>query len=133
MVKEFYKSGDCNTGGLKGNGIKLMSAARQSENAEKWRDEQKIVYWESVKEATIDRINQLWRLKTVYFYEEDWFPGYKEFLKDIQDNGYHVYVADAERRGGCGMTQSRFLITLEPSADPRYVNEWTYKPKEENK
>ena len=130
MVKEFYKSGDCNTRGLKGDGIKLISAAKQSENAEKWRDEQKIAYWESVKSATIDRINQLWRLNTVYLWEEDFFPGYKEFLKDIQDSGYHVY-ADSARRGGCGMTQKRFLITLEP-LDPSYNKEWVYEAKEEN-
>ena len=130
MVKEFYKSGDCNNGGLKGDGIKLISAEDQSEKAEKWKDELKIAYWESIKEATIDRINQLWRLRKVYFWEEDWFPGYKEFLKDIQDNGYHVYVADPERRDGRGMTQDRFLITLENL--PSYYNEWIYKSKEEN-
>ena len=131
MVKEFYKSGDCNNGGLKGKGIKLISAANQSENAEKWKDEQKIAYWESVKEAIIGHINQLWRLNTVYLWEEDWFPGYKEFLKDIQDSGYHVYVGDSARRGGCGMTQNRFLITLKP-LDPSYNKEWVYESKEED-
>ena len=130
MVKEFYKSGDCNTGGLKGDGIKLISAKVQSKNAKKLRDEQKIAYWESVKEATIDRINQLWRLNKVYFWEEDWFPGYEEFLKDIQDSGYHVYVGDPERRDERGMTQKRFLITL--VSLPSYYNEWIYESKEEN-
>ena len=130
MVKEFYKSGDCNTGGLKGDGIKLISAKVQSKNAKKLRDEQKIAYWESVKEVTIDRINQLWRLNKVYFWEEDWFPGYEEFLKDIQDSGYHVYVGDPERRDGRGVTQKRFLITL--VSLPSYYNEWIYESKEEN-
>ena len=130
MVKEFYKPGDCNTGGLKGDGIKLISAKVQSKNAKKLRDELKIEYWESVKEATIDRINQLWRLNKVYFWEEDWFPGYEEFLKDIQDSGYHVYVGDPERRDGCGVTQKRFLITL--VSLPSYYNEWIYESKEEN-
>lgn len=109
MVTEFYKSNDCilNTNG----GTALMSAKKQLANAEKWQDAAKLKYWNSVKFAIIDSINQLWRLKHVEFWEEDWFPGHEIFIEDIKAAGYVVESRSA-RRNECGLTQDYYKITL---------------------
>ena len=109
MVTEFYKTNDCinNINGKK----PVMSAEMQLAKAEEYRDAAKIRYWNSVKSALIDSINQLWRLGHVEFWEEDWFPGHKVFIEDIKTLGY-VVENELERRNGCGMTQHCYKITL---------------------
>ena len=108
---EFYKRGDCEG---------LISAEKQLKNKDEWENNAKIEYWKSVKEAMIEKINQLWRLGgEVDFYEEDWFPGYNLFLKDLQANGYHVYEGKEERKEiFYGTPQKRFIISLYEINDP---------------
>ena len=109
MVTEFYKTNDCinNTNGEK----PVMSAEMQIAKAEEYRDAAKITYWNSVKSAIIDSINQLWRLGQVEFWEEDWFPGHEIFIEDVKALGYVVNIRMA-RRNECGSTQHYYEITL---------------------
>lgn len=116
---EFYKIGD-----VKG----LTPGDEQRKIKQKLILESKRRYWVSCVDALVDRINQLWRLDKVDFWEEEWFPGYNLFLQDIHKAGYYVYRGNPERRDGCGLTQDRFIISLEPIPDKKEI----YTKEEEN-
>ena len=109
---EFYKSGD-----VEG----LTPGDEQRENKEKLLLDAKCKYWKSCVDALVDKINQLWRLNKISFWEEDWFPGYNLFLQDIHKAGYFVYRGDPERRNGCGLTQDRFIISLDPIPNEKEI------------
>ena len=120
-MNEFYKAGECNG---------LISAEIQLKNKEEWKNKAKLEYWKSVKEAMIDKINQLWRLKTVDFLEDEWFTGYEHFLKDIQAAGYHVYVGEpvSVQSNDGSLAQllfirKRFIISLDDISDSSEVKE----------
>ena len=116
---EFYKIGD-----VKG----LTPGDEQRENKEKLIIDAKRKYWVSCVDALVDRINQLWRLNKVDFWEEEWFPGYNLFLQDIHKAGYYVYRGNPERRNAHGLTQKRFIISLDPIPGEKEI----YTKEEEN-
>ena len=130
MVKEFYKSGDC----TKTTSIKLVSAKAQLESAEELHDKENREYWESFVSATIDRLNQIWRIGVCTIWEEEThgMPGFEDLLKDISNAGYHVYCTKSRKPHDVN-DQNLYTITLDvPAQKELYGEEWTYKPKEEN-
>jgi hypothetical protein len=110
---EFYKTGD-----IEG----LTPGDEQRANKEKLIEESKREYWKSFVEASVGKINQLWRLGgKLDFWEEDWFPGYNLFLQDIHKAGYFIYQGEPARRNAHGLTQKRFIISLEPIAGMKEI------------
>ena len=107
---DFYKSKDCFTD--------VRCADEQRNSKYIWREELSRKHWVSVRDAIIREINHLWLTDMSYvsFWEEDWFPGYEEFLEDLQQLGYHIYCGSSERRGNVGSTQRRFCIYLDALA-----------------
>ena len=128
MVKEFYKSGDCEL---------LISAKEQIETAEERRDLENKKYWTSFKNAVIDKVNQIWRLGPCEIWEDEIcnMPGFDLLLKDIHDKGYHVYVKQ-QNKHLTGEYQHCYTISLEQLDCGYYGEEMTFvendKSKEEN-
>lgn len=105
-VDKFYEPGDCF--------VELKMANEQRTNKLKWREQLQIAAWRETKKDLIEAINNLWRHEGswVAFCEEDWFPGYEDFLEDLQKMGYHVYVGSPERPNNQGRTQKRYRVYL---------------------
>ena len=124
MVKEFYKSGDCEL---------LISAKEQIETAEERRDLENKKYWTSFKNAVIDKVNQIWRIGVCTIWEEEThgMPGFEDLLKDISNAGYHVHVKQ-QNKHHTGEYQYCYTISLEQLDDGYYGKEMTFESKEEN-
>ena len=122
---EFYKAGDL-TG--------LIPGDEQRANKEKLIDKAKRAYWQSCVDGLVHKINSLWKLNRfisppgISFWEDEWFPGYDLFLQDIHKAGYYVYRGDPARKNGCGLTQKRFIISLDPIPNKKEI----YTKEEDN-
>lgn len=101
----------------------IKSAAEQRANQEIWRREQEVAGWRATVAELTDAINNLWRSGGSYvlFWEEQWFPGYEDFLEKIQKLGYHVYL-QTENRDDTPL--SRFIITLDYTGGREKWEEW---------
>jgi len=109
----------------------IKSAAEQRANQEMWRREQEVAGWRDTLTELTDAINNLWRSNGSYvlFWEEQWFPGYEDFLEEIQKLGYHVYL-QTENRDDTPL--SRFIITLDYTGGREKWEEWKRPIKEDN-
>lgn len=118
---EFYRAGDCFAD--------LRTANEQRANKLSWREQLQIAAWTAKKKELVDAINNLWRHEGCWipFYEEEWFPGYEDFLEDLQKLGYHVYL-QTERRDDTPL--SRFIITLDYTGGRETWEEWKRPIKE---
>lgn len=101
----------------------IKSAAEQRANQEIWRHEREVAGWRATVAELTDAINNLWRSGGSYvlFWEEQWFPGYEDFLEKIQKLGYHVYL-QTENRDDTPL--SRFIITLDYTGGREKWEEW---------
>ena len=119
-VDKFYKSGDCF--------VELKTANEQRANKLNWREQLQIAAWNETRRNLIESINNLWRHEGswVAFYEEEWFPGYEDFLEDLQKMGYHVSLQVEEAMNN---PVSRFAITLDYTGGLEQWVEWQ-RPKE---
>lgn len=116
-MDNFYKPGDCFP--------LLKTANEQRVNGEQWREQLQVKLWQARRDDIIKAINKLWmskELSWVNIWEEQWFPGIEQFLNDLQQMGYHVYVGSAERMDNQGMTQKRYCVYLEALPD---LKEWS--------
>lgn len=91
---------------------RIVPAADQRAKAPFFRKELELKRIEEYKESIINEVNRLWLLKEVHIWEEDWFDGLDNFLDEIQNAGYYIYL-DTGRKNGCGQTQSFYIITLD--------------------
>lgn len=114
-VDKFYEPGDCF--------VELKMANGQRANKLKWREQLQIAAWNETRRNLIEAINNLWRHEGswVAFYEEDWFPGYEDFLEDLQKMGYHVFLQVEEAMNN---PVSRFAITLDYTGGLEQWVEW---------
>lgn len=101
----------------------IKSATEQRANQEIWRREQEVAGWKETVAELSDAINNLWRSGGSYvlFWEEQWFPGYEDFLEKIQKLGYHVYLQTEDRDE---TPLSRFIITLDYTGGREKWEEW---------
>ena len=107
-MDNFYKPGDCFS--------LLKTANEQRANCKHWREQLLIKLWKARRDEIINAINDLWMHEKgswVSIWEEHWFPGVEQFLRDIQEMGYHVYVGSPERRNNQGATQKRYCVYLD--------------------
>lgn len=115
-MSEFYKEGDCFCA--------LKTANEQRENKDMWRKQLQRKIWCKRRDEVMEAINELWMYdgSCVNIWEESWFPGIDDFLNDLQQIGYHVYVGSADRRDNQGMTQKRYCVYLSELPDKK---EWS--------
>lgn len=115
-MKFRYQSGDCFP--------TIRLAAEQKNSKAIWREEADKKRWTEIQNKIVNEINHLWVEDGRYisFWEQDWFPGYEDFLADLQLMGYHIYRGSAERRGNVGLSQDRFCIYLDALPDTK---EWS--------
>ena len=106
-MNEFYQAGDCFCA--------LKTANEQRTNKSTWREQLQQERWRNRRDKIMKAINELWMNdgSWVNIWEEWWFPGIENFLYDLQQLGYHVYVGSAERRDNQGMTQKRYCVYLD--------------------
>lgn len=107
-MDKFYEPGDCFP--------LLKTANEQRVNGDAWREHLQLQIWKKRRDEIFLAINELWKTKGrtwVNIWEEWWFPGIEQFLRDLQKLGYHVYVGSAERRDNQGMTQKRYCVYLD--------------------
>ncbi len=111
-MDKFYKPGDCFPS--------LKTAKEQRDYGAQWREQLQIKLWQARRDDIIKAINKLWmseELSWVNIWEEQWFPGIEQFLNDLQQMGYHVYVGSSE-----GVTQKRYCVYLVALPD---LKEWS--------
>ena len=126
MIKEFYKSGD-----WKERVVRITPAKEQREELEARTDEENRGYWESFVTATIEKVNNLWRLNVCTIWEEEThnMPGFNDLLKDISNAGYHVYCTKS-RKPHDVYDQNLYTITLDESPQKEmYGEEMTFEDK----
>lgn len=106
-MSEFYQAGDCFS--------ELKTANEQRVNKPMWREQLQRKVWCKRRDEIMKAINELWMAdgSWVNIWEEWWFPGIENFLDDLQQMGYHVYVGSAERRDNQGLTQKRYCVYLD--------------------
>lgn len=106
-MSEFYQAGSCF--------CMLKTAKDQRFNKSIWREQLQREIWCKRLDEIMKAINELWINdgSCVNIWEEWWFPGIENFLNDLQQMGYHVYVGSSERRDNKGMTQRRYCVYLD--------------------
>ena len=106
-MSEFYQAGDCFS--------ELKTANEQRVNKPMWREQLQRKVWCKRRDEIMKAINELWMSdgSWVNIWEEWWFTGIENFLDDLQQMGYHVYVGSAERHDNQGMTQKRYCVYLD--------------------
>lgn len=109
----------------------IKPAEYQRAHQEIWRRKREVDGWKSTVAELIVAVNNLWRSNGSYvmFWEEQWFPGYEDFLEKIQKLGYHVYL-QTENRDDTPL--SRFIITLDYTGGREKWEEWKRPIKESN-
>lgn len=111
----FYESGDCFS--------KVYTAAYQRGHKDEWRKKTDTERWTTIRDDIYNRINLLWHrgILHVSIYENEWFPGFEMFLKDLQTAGYHVYIGDRNCPPNSTVMMSRICVYLDPIPN---VKEW---------
>lgn len=116
-MSSFYEPGDCFP--------LLKTANEQRVNGDAWREHLQLQVWRKTRDEIFLAINELWKIKGrawVNIWEEKWFPGIEQFLSDLQEMGYHVYVGDSGRPDNEGTIQKRYCVYLEALPDTK---EWS--------